>query len=436
MNGLKFLKLKKNKYFVSARKLQKLRLKRFLARGAPVLQNGCSPVSAQAIASNAQARQRYLLVLLFAGFVLTGIEITVAGPMLPLFISRWSLTDSRAGIFLTLEFACSLGGVWLSSLISHYSGSRTSLVLGYLVIGAGLATLNSSSMTVAQLALAALGTGYGLVVPITNLAVAEIGGARSASLVSLVNFAWGVGSFACPPLVLFALKNASLTKMLYLFAGFGCLLAVFFLFSQFPHSHTAASRSESPSPATGVSLLATCSLAALFLLYVATETSFGSWAAAHVKRLAIGKSDIWTLAPMFFYGGLMAGRAVAPFVLHRVREYRLVMAALVVVIISGSFFIFANTQAFAFVTVTVTGLGCATIFPIYVAWLSRWYGARAARVRGVMFSMSSIGSSTAPGLVGIVSTHAGGLRIGLLVPLFCTVAMIFLLLLVRRQAAA
>ncbi|MGB6670135.1 MAG: MFS transporter, partial [Candidatus Acidiferrum sp.] len=357
-------------------------------------------MSAQAIAINAAARQRYLLILLFAGFVLTGIEITVAGPILPIFITRWALTDSRAGIFLTLEFGCSLGGVWLSSLISHYFGSRTSLVLGYLVIGAGLATLNSSSMIVAQLALAALGTGYGLVVPITNLAVAEIGGARSASLVSLVNFAWGAGSFACPPLVLFALKNASLTKLLYLFAGFGCLLAVAFLFSHFPQSHTAAARSESPSPATGVSLLATSALAVLFLLYVATETSFGSWAAAHVKRLAISGSGIWTLAPMFFYGGLMAGRAAAPFVLHRVREYRLVMGALVVVIISGAFFILANTQTIAFVSVTVTGLGCATIFPIYVAWLSRWYGARATRVRGVMFSMSSIGSSTAPGLVG------------------------------------
>ena len=386
--------------------------------------------------ANAAARQRYLLVLLFAGFVLTGVEITVAGPMLPLFISRWSLTDSRAGIFFTLEFACSLGGVWLSSLISHYFGSRTSLVLGYLIIGGGLATLNSSSMTVAQLALAALGTGYGLVVPVTNLAVAEIGGARSASLVSLVNFAWGVGSFACPPLVLLALKNASLTKLLYLFAGFGCLLAVCFLFSQFPESHATDSGSPTSGPPKKVGLLVTSTLAALFLLYVAIETSFGSWAAAHVKRLTISGSDAWTLAPMFFYGGLMAGRAVAPFVLARVREYRLVMSVLVVVILSGVIFIFAGTQLTAFASVTVTGLGCATIFPIYVAWLSRWYGGQATRVRGLMFSMSSIGSSAGPGLVGFVSQHTDGLRAGLLVPLFSAVAMIFLLQLVRRQASA
>src|SRR5208282_543609 len=256
-------------------------------------------MSTQAIAINAAARQRYLLVLLFAGFVLTGVEITVAGPMLPLFIQRWSLSDSQAGIFFTLEFGCSLGGVWLSSLITHYFGSRTSLVLGYLLIGAGLATLNASSMNVALFALGALGTGYGLVVPVTNLAVAEIGGARSASLVSLVNFAWGVGSFSCSPLVLLAMKNDFLTKMLYLFAAFGCVLAVSFLFSHFPERRKE-SGTETSAPASNIGLIVTATLAALFFLYVATEVSIGSWAAAHVKRLTSSGGSLATLAPMFF----------------------------------------------------------------------------------------------------------------------------------------
>jgi MFS transporter, FHS family, glucose/mannose:H+ symporter len=393
-------------------------------------------VTTQAIAINAAARQRYLLVLLFAGFVLTGLEITVAGPMLPLFIQRWSLSDSQAGIFFTLEFGCSLGGVWLSSLITHYFGSRTSLVLGYLFIGAGLATLNASSMNVALFALGALGTGYGLVVPVTNLAVAEIGGARSASLVSLVNFAWGVGSFSCSPLVLLAMKNDFLTKMLYLFAGFGCVLAVSFLFSHFPERHTETSGSEASAPASNIGLIVTATLAALFFLYVATEVSIGSWAAAHVKRLASNGGSLATLAPMFFYGGLMAGRALAPLVLPHVREFRLVMCALGAVIAGTTIFILADTQRTAFISVTVAGLGCAAIFPVYVAWLSRWYGKQIAHVRGIMFSMSSIGSASAPGIVGFVSTHAGGLRAGLLVPLASAVMMVFLLLLVRRQAAA
>ena len=392
-------------------------------------------MSTQAIAVNAAVRQRYLLVLLFAGFVLTGVEITLTGPLMPQFIARWSLSDSQAGVLLAIEFSGSLAGVWLSSLITHYLGARTSLVLGYLMIGGGLATINTSSMTIVLFALGALGIGYGLVVPPTNLAVAEIGGARSASLVSLVNFAWGAGAVSCSPLVLLALKNGFLLQFLIFFAGFGGLLAFSFLFARFPDEKHAATSTTSAA-ATSVGLVTTLTLAALFFLYVGVEVSLGSWAAAYAKRLAGGGEGIATLAPMFFYGGLLAGRASAPFVLARLHEYRLVTAALILVIIGNTVFVLAPTQTIAFVSATLAGLGCAAIFPVYIAWLSRWYRARAARLGSLMFSMSSLGSAFGPWLVGFVSAHAGSLRIGLLVPLASAVSMMLLLLLVRRQAAA
>ena len=392
-------------------------------------------MTTQAIAINVAARQRYLLVLLFAGFVLTGVEITLTGPMMPQFIARWSLSDSQAGVLLAVEFSGSLAGVWLSSLITHYFSTRTSLVLGYLMVGGGLATVNTSSMTVVLFALGALGIGYGLVVPPTNLAVAEIGGKRSASLVSLVNFAWGAGAVSCSPLVLLALKNGFLPQFLIFFAGFGGLLAFSFLFAKFPEAKHAATDSTTAA-ATSVGLVTTLTLAALFFLYVGVEVSLGSWAAAYAKRLAGGGAGIATLAPMFFYGGLLAGRAFAPFVLARIHEYRLVIAALILVIIGNTALVLAATQKIAFASAALAGLGCAAIFPVYVAWLSRWYGARAARLGSLMFSMSSLGSAFGPWLVGFVSAHAGGLRIGLLVPLASAVAMMVLLLLVRRQAAA
>ena len=392
-------------------------------------------MTTQAIAINVAARRRYLLVLLFAGFVLTGVEITLTGPMMPQFIARWSLSDSQAGVLLAVEFSGSLAGVWLSSLITHYFSTRTSLVLGYLMIGGGLATVNTSSLTVVLFALGALGIGYGLVVPPTNLAVAEIGGKRSASLVSLVNFAWGAGAVSCSPLVLLALKNGFLPQFLIFFAGFGGLLAFSFLFAKFPEAKHAATDSTTAA-ATSVGLVTTLTLAALFFLYVGVEVSLGSWAAAYAKRLAGGGAGIATLAPMFFYGGLLAGRAFAPFVLARIHEYRLVITALILVIIGNTALVLAATQKIAFASAALAGLGCAAIFPVYVAWLSRWYGARAARLGSLMFSMSSLGSAFGPWLVGFVSAHAGGLRIGLLVPLASALAMMCLLLLVRRQATA
>ncbi len=391
-------------------------------------------MTTQAIAINAAARQRYLLVLLFAGFVLTGLEITLTGPLMPQFIARWSLSDSQAGIFFAVEFSGSLAGVWLSSLITHYFGTRTALVLGYSFMTAGLAMVNAPSMTVVLFALAALGIGYGLVVPPTNLVVAEIGGARSASLVSLVNFAWGSGATSCSLLVWLALKYGALSWMLYILAGFGALLAFSLLFAELPKERHAGPSTTVNTPA--VSLVTTLTLAALFFLYVGVEVSLGSWVATDATRLS-GGGTLWaTLAPLFFYGGLLVGRASGPFILARVHEYRLVMSALVVVIVGVTLLVLATQQRLAFATMVLAGLGCATIFPVYVAWLSRWYGARAVRLGGLMFSMSSIGSAVAPWLVGFVSAHAGSLRAGLLVPLASAVAMMFLLLLVRRQAAA
>jgi fucose permease len=221
-----------------------------------------------------------------------------------------------------------------------------------------------------------------------------------------------------------------------LLAALGCLLAFSFLFAAFPEGKHATSHPTSTTPVISPGLLTTVTLAALFFLYVSVEVSLGSWSAAYAKRLPGGGEGLSTLAPMFFYGGLLAGRASAPLVLARVREFRLVVVALLLVIAGNAVFVFAPTQKVAFTSAVIAGLGCAAIFPVYVAWLSRWYGAKAVSLGSLMFSMSSLGSAAAPWFVGLVSAHAGGLRVGLLVPLAAAVAMLLLLLLVRRQAAA
>jgi MFS transporter, FHS family, glucose/mannose:H+ symporter len=392
-------------------------------------------MSTQAIAVNAAPRQRYLFALLSLGFVLTGLEITLLGPLLPVFIARWSLTYSQAAIFFPVEFSASLAGVWLSSLLTHYFGNRTPVVLGYTLVVLGLATLNASSMTVTILALAALGLGYGLVVPPTNLTVADLGGERRASFVSLVNLAWGIGAVTCSPLVLVTLNRGLLSPLLLCCAGVCALLVVCFFFSEFPQHKMPPSVPAMQGQERGVGFTITFALAGMFFFYVGMEVSFGLWGATYALQLP-GGAGLATIAPMFFYGGLMIGRASVPAILARVRELPLVVAALIMVLIGNTLLILATRQKFAFGFMVIAGLGCSSIFPICVAWLSHWYGRKAVRVGGLMFSMASLGSAFAPWFVGVVSAHAGGLRMGALVPLGSAIVMLFLLLLVRRQAAA
>src|ERR1022692_3852421 len=80
-------------------------------------------------------------VLLHAGFVVTGIVTTLIGPLLPVLISRWSLSDQRAGLFFTAQFCGSMAGVasigWLIK-----RGYRHTFVCGFSLVAAGVAGVN------------------------------------------------------------------------------------------------------------------------------------------------------------------------------------------------------------------------------------------------------------------------------------------------------
>src|SRR6202790_5598717 len=110
-----------------------------------------------------------LLALLFVGFVLIGIPTVIIGPILPVFISRWSLNDSQAGFFFTVQFASSLCGVWIATALTHWRGYRPPFVLGVALTGAGVGLLNAPTHAQALISTALFGVGYGTVTPPTNL---------------------------------------------------------------------------------------------------------------------------------------------------------------------------------------------------------------------------------------------------------------------------
>ncbi|HEY4818101.1 MAG TPA: MFS transporter [Candidatus Acidoferrum sp.] len=376
-----------------------------------------------------------LLALLFVGFILSGIATTIVGPMLPIFIRRWGLDDGQAGLFSSIQFLAALVGTVVSGAWMAWRGYRPSLVAGYALIGYGLVTLNASTHANALAATAAFGLGYGLITPGTNLYVAEAGGARSAALLNLLNFTWGAGAMACSPLIAMALRNNHLPGLLIGYAVFGGLLAFALLFAR-----VGVEKKEKIEDSAGIAPLrvgrgVTTALAILFFTYVGMETSIGVWSAEYSRRIANGISNMTTLAPMFFYAGLSAGRGLAPLVLLSVSEGSLVLGALTLTAIGTTVLIFSATLKVAITGIFLAGLGCAPIYPIYIAWLSRWYGARAKRIGGFLFAVASLGGSAGPWLVGAFSKYSGSLRAGFLVPLLSAILMTCIVASLRRQTS-
>src|SRR5215470_16937836 len=147
-----------------------------------------------------------------AAFVLTGVETTLLGPMLPVLSVRWYLNDAGAGRLIAAQFIGSVAGTIASGFLISRRGSQFSMALGLGFMALGLGTLARADWAMGIASIFCYGIGQGVIIPTVNLLVAELNPENRASALSLVNFSWGIGAVACPFLVE-ALQPANRTSL-------------------------------------------------------------------------------------------------------------------------------------------------------------------------------------------------------------------------------
>jgi len=371
----------------------------------------------QTWATASPSSQTVIFYLLGAGFVLNGIVISLIAPLLPIFIARWGLNDSRAGLFSLVQFLASFIGVLASSVLISAKGFKPAITLGIALLGLGFALLNAPSFVLALAASGLYGLGYGLATPGTNLWVGESYGARRASALNVMNLAWGAGAISSSLLAWLAMRTSHVSLLLNVVGVLGVVLALVLLRMPFgtpaQEENSSSGEAKDKTAGTGVAIL----LGVLFFVYVGTEIGTSYWAPTHAQRAATWVSNTWALAPTFFFAGLVGGRGAAAAILLHWKEKTVAVGGLLLAATGESIFLAGHSPATLFGGAFLTGLGLASIFPILIAWLSKWYGTRARKVGGVLFAVAALGSALMPPVVGVVSQYSKSLRIGLLVPL-------------------
>src|SRR5262249_11861367 len=156
---------------------------------------------------------------------------------------------------------------------------------------------------------------------------------------------------------------------------------------------------------------------AVMFLYVGTENAIAGWIASYAKRLEVAQQSFWTLVPSFFWAAVLLGRVMAPALLQRITEIRLVVAGLAVATTGATILISTKTMIGLFIGATLAGAGLAPVFPTTVAMFIHYFGTASSRVSGLIFALGGLGGATIPWMVGFLSTTFGSLRSGLSLPL-------------------
>ncbi len=365
--------------------------------------------------------------LLYLDFVITGVVMTLLGPLLPILSARWSLNDAQAGYLFTAQFAASIGGMLLSSVLVGRFGYRITILLSLLVMAVGVAILPRADWMFGIISVCVFGLGFGINTPAVNLRIARTNPHRAASALNLLNSCWGVGAMACPLLVASVQRSHHIPQFLCGTAIGLVALAAYISSVRFIADGSAAVETSAKAPRSSIHnkiwsnpLLPT--VAGLFFIYVGTENSVGGWVASYARR--IDAHALWAITPSFFWGALLLGRFSAPLALRHIRETRLATAGVALAAVGVLTLIAAKAMPVVMIGAAIAGLGLSSVFPISVSLLTNWFGETAPRISGLIFSCGNLGGAVLPWAVGALSTHFGSLRAGFMVPLVGALSML------------
>src|SRR5260370_19640911 len=348
------------------------------------------------------------------------------GPMLPVFSARWSLTDEKAGYLLFAQFFSSMFGMLSSGALVQRIGYRLTLIIGLVLMAAGMALLVSGPWLLGMIAVCVLGVGHGITTPAGHMRTAEVNPHGSAAALNLINAACGIRAVISQFLVAIAQRAHQTPVFLYGTASALLILLLAFAFARFqPDTRARAKHLSTPGHSVWSHPLLPV-ICVLFFVYVGSETSFGGWLTLYSSRMGTGQDCFWAMRGSCFWGALLAGRLLAPLALKFHKETAIARIGLAVALTGGLAIVAAHSMGLLIPGAVLAGLGLASIFPISVSLFPRWFAESTTTASSPVFASGNIGGAPLPWLVGVVSTHTGSLRSGFIVPLVAVPAMLTL----------
>jgi FHS family glucose/mannose:H+ symporter-like MFS transporter len=350
-------------------------------------------------------------------FVITGVVMTLLGPMLPILSARWGLNDTEAGNLFLAQYVSSIAGMLSSGVLVRRFGYRLTLIAGAILMAVGIAMLAAAGHLLGVTAICVYGAGFGITTPACNLFVSDAAPEKRASVLSLLNSSWGVGAMSSPVIIAAVQRVHQTTAFFYILATSLALLtlslsAVRFAADAIRHVNQPAGDSLVPLNKKFLVLVG-----AIFFIYVGTETAVGGWVASYAQRVAPGSASLWAMTPAFFYGAMLGGRTLAPFLLRSIQPVRVATAGSAIALLGIVVLLGSNSSATILVGTSLAGLGLSALFPIKISLLPGWFADRVTRIGGFIFASGNLGGGAIPWLVGVISTRFSNLRAGFVVPL-------------------
>ena len=352
----------------------------------------------------------FLLVICYLGFVSLGLPDTLLGGAWPFIRGSFDLPQAAAAAaFIAMGTAYALSGSASGHLLSSLGTGRLLVLSSAAVTLAVFGFAGSPAWWLFVLAAMVHGFGSGAIDTGLNDFVSRHFSARH---MNWLHACYSLGAAAGPAVMTAAVSPHGAWRVGYLAVG-GILLILTLLFI-FTRRGWADGGPVSPVPAVRAPLRATLALPVvrwhlwLFFLYCGVESTIGQWS---FTLLAEGRQFPVALAGSIvttYWSAIFAGRILGGFLVLRAGAARLVRLGIAGAALSTLALLPNAPPATALISLLLTGLALAPIFPCLMTLTPERTGpAHTANAIGLQVTAATLGIAVWPSLAGLAAQLAG-----------------------------
>ena len=350
-----------------------------------------------------------ILILCCLVFICLGISSSAIGPILPELAANAQVSLAQMGAVFTAFFTGSIVSQFLMGPIADRFGNHKVLMVGIIVLAAGLLAYNFKLSYPAILAFSTLaGLGMGAVVLGNNVLIATTFSDRSVSALNLINLFYGVGAVIGPAIISLVVSRFGSGHWVVGLDALAFLVLVPFIYRlKIPTPPPLQPRASTVGSALFKSPLL-WTLAAITLLYVGIETGMGGWITTYMNRTTSLSLETAALVTSGFWMALSLGRLTNSWLGLHLAPERILWTNLCGAAAGSLVFAFSTgSQWISIFAIILMGFSFGAIYPTLVASVSTAFPERRGQAVSIMSSFGSGGGMLIPVMMGYLIEQFG-----------------------------
>lgn len=356
-----------------------------------------------------------LLVIIYLAFISLGLPDSLLGAAWPSMYPEFSVPVSYAGGISMIIAAGTILSSLQSDRLTKKLGTGKVTAISVLMTAAALFGFSISH---SYLALCLWAVPYGLGAGSVDASLNNYVALHYASRhMSWLHCMWGIGASVGPHIMGYALTSGQSWNMGYRYIGMLQIVLTAVLLLSLPlwknkkmdHAEQAPAESAKPlSLGQIVKIPGAKETMVTFFCYCALEQTTGLWASSYlVLRRKLAAETAAGFASLFFIG-ITVGRAAAGFLTMKLDDTNMIRLGQGLILCGMVCLLLPFGTANALVGLTLTGLGCAPIYPSMLHSTPSLFGKdQSQAVIGVQMASAYVGTCFMPPVFGLLANHAG-----------------------------